>query len=105
MNTPNTRQLDQMIRTAESRLRGVRNGEVSALSASEQARVLLHAGRGARRVMRSKSPRGAEAAIERIFAAAEQRYASEIRAAQQARQQLVDQAAAAKAAKKSSGWW
>lgn len=101
----NTRQFDRMIRTAEAKLNGVRNGEISSLSAGEQARVLLHAGRGARRVMRGKSTAPADKAIDRIFEGAEARYRAELQAAQTAKQGAINEAAAAKVAKKSSGWW
>lgn len=101
----NTRQFDRMIAAASRKLQGVRNGEISALSASEQTRVFLHAGRGARRVMRGKSTAPADKAIDRIFAGAEVRYAAEIRAAENARDKVIAETAAAKVAKKSSGWW
>ncbi|MFB7225492.1 hypothetical protein [Streptomyces sp. NPDC056227] len=106
MGKPNTRQLDQMIRATESKLKRVRAGEISALAGGEQARVLLHVGRGARRVMRGKSTSSADRAIDRIFAAAESRYAAELQAAQTARQTVISQAAADKVAKKTeSKWW
>lgn len=106
MGKPNTRQLDQMIRTAEAKLQGVRNGEISALSGGEQARVFVHIGRGVRRVVRGKSTSAPDRAIDRIFAAAEQRYSAELQAAQQARAKVISDAAAAKVAKKSeSRWW
>ncbi|MEU9523705.1 hypothetical protein [Streptomyces sp. NPDC048224] len=101
----NTRQLDRVIQAATRKLEGVRRGEISALSASEQARVLAHAGRGAAKVVRSKSPSKADRAIDRIFEGAAVRYAAEIRAAEQAKAQVIADAAAAKVAKKSSGWW
>lgn len=97
------RQLDRQIRDAEGRLRRIRSGEISALSAGEQARVFLHIGQGVRRVVRGKSPAGADAAIDRVFAGAEERVAAELAAAQAARQRLVGETAAAKVAKK--GWW
>ena len=101
----NNRQIDRMIRTAEAKLTGVRNGEISSLTAGEQARVMLHAGRGARRVLRGKSTDPADRAIDRIFAEAESRYAAELQAARNAKQGVIADAAAAKVAKKSSGWW
>ncbi|MGW1365046.1 hypothetical protein ACWCQP_47670 [Streptomyces chartreusis] len=106
MAKPNTRQFDQLIRTAERKLQGVRNGEISALSAGEQTKVFFHIGRGVRRVVRGKGTSGPDKAIDRIFAAAEERYGAELQAAQQARQQVITQAAADKVAKKSeSRWW
>jgi hypothetical protein len=101
----NTRQLDNMIRSAESKLRRVREGEISALSGGEQARVFFHIGRGVRRVVRGKSTSPADKAIDRVFADAERRYAAELQAAEKAKQQVIDQAAADKVAKKASGWF
>ncbi|MFF7373619.1 hypothetical protein [Streptomyces tricolor] len=102
---PNTRQFDRMIRNGEALLKRVKNGEISALSGSEQAKVLFHAGRGARRVMRGKSTAPADRAIDRVFAAAEERIGAEIDAARQARTAVIKEAATATVAKKSSGWW
>lgn len=106
MSKPNTRQLDRLIQTAEAKLQGVRNGEISSLSAGEQARVFVHIGRGVRRVVRGKSTSAPDRAIDRIFQTAEQRYASELQAAQQAKAQVISQHAGAKVAKKTeSRWW
>ncbi|MFD4263792.1 hypothetical protein ACFWR9_40875 [Streptomyces sp. NPDC058534] len=102
---PNTRQFDRMIQTASRKLQGVRNSEISALSASEQARVFALVGRGAAKVVRSKSPSKTDRAIDRIFEGAVVRYTAEIRAAEQAKAQVVADAAAAKVAKRSAGWW
>jgi len=101
----NTRALDRQIRDAEQRLKRIRSGELSALSASEQARAYLHIGRSVRRVVRGKSTTSTEAALARVFADAEERVAAELTAAQAARQRLVAEAAAARIEKKTSGWW
>lgn len=101
----NTRQFDNMIKAAQSKLERVRNGEISALSGGEQVRVAFHIGRGVRRVVRGKSTSPADRAIDGIFADAERRYAAEVAAAEKAKQQVIDQAAADKVAKKSSGWF
>ncbi|MFD5223900.1 MULTISPECIES: hypothetical protein [Streptomyces] len=105
MGKPNTRQLDRQIRESESRLRRIRNGEISALSGGEQARAFLHIGRGVRRVVRGKSTAAPDRAVDRVFADAEERVAAELAAARSARQTVINEAAAATVAKKSSGWW
>ncbi|MFF4709740.1 hypothetical protein [Streptomyces sp. NPDC001297] len=106
MAKANTRAIDRLIQTTERRLQGVRSGEISSLAAGEQARVFLHAGRGARRVMRGKSAHGPERAADRVFEQAEERLAAELAAAKRERQRIVSEAAAATVEKKTSGgWW
>ncbi|OYP09981.1 hypothetical protein CFC35_41945 [Streptomyces sp. FBKL.4005] len=105
MGKPNTARIDRVIRETESKLRRVRDGEISALSAGEQTRVALHLGRGAVKVVRGKSPSAADRAVDRILAEAEGRLEAELSAAKSARQALVTEAAAASVEKKTSRWW
>ncbi|MFG3216070.1 hypothetical protein [Streptomyces tendae] len=106
MAKPNTRQVDRVIREAESRLQRIRNGEVSALSGGEQARFIAHVGRGCVKVVRGKSTSKADRAADRVFADAEERVSAELAAARNARQAVINEAAAAKVAKKTeSRWW
>ncbi|MGW4954573.1 hypothetical protein [Streptomyces parvulus] len=89
-----------------TRLRMIRDGHVSALSASEQARVIFHIGRGCAKVVRGKSTSRAEAAVDRIFAAAEERVAAEEEAAEALRKKAIKDKAMAKAKKRAeSKWW
>ncbi|MGW6569983.1 hypothetical protein [Streptomyces sp. NPDC054975] len=91
---------------ASKRLTAVRNGELWPLTASEQARVILHIGRGAVKVVRGRSTTKAEAAADRIFKAAEERIAAEDAAAEAARTKKIREKAEAKVAKRAeSKWW
>ncbi|MDX2695933.1 hypothetical protein [Streptomyces ipomoeae] len=105
MGKPNTRAVDQLIRTAEAKLTAARNQELWPLTSGEKARVVGNGVRGARRVMKGKSTTPADKAIDRIFEGAVERFAAELQAAQQARAQIISQHAAAKVEKKTSGWW
>lgn len=105
MAKPNTRQHDRVIRTTEAQLQAVRNGEVSGLNGSEQARFFVHIGRGVAKVARHKSTSKADRAIDRIFKGAEERLNAELAAAKAARQAVLNEAAAAKVAKKTESRW
>ncbi|MGP3691781.1 hypothetical protein ACTVZO_45320 [Streptomyces sp. IBSNAI002] len=103
-----TRKLDQAIRTAEAKLKGVRAKESWALPAKDQAKlasyVAVIVGKGVRG--QQSSPRS-ERGIDTLWANAEARLVAEIRAAETAKQQIINKDAAAKIARKSEskGWW
>ncbi|MGW4311013.1 hypothetical protein [Streptomyces californicus] len=106
MAKPNTRQVDRLIRDTEARLKRIRNGEVSALSGSEQARFVAHVGRGCVKVVRGKSTSKADRAADAVFAGAEERVAAELQAARTARQAVINEAATAAVTRKTeSRWW
>ncbi|WP_432017681.1 hypothetical protein [Streptomyces hydrogenans] len=91
---------------ASKRLTAVRNGELWPLTAGEQARVVLHAGRGCVKVVRGKSTSKVDRAIDRIFKDAEERIAAEDAAVEAERTKKIREKAAAKVAKRSeSKWW
>jgi hypothetical protein len=105
MAKANTRQIDRIIRDSESRLRRVRDGEITALSGGEQARLALHIGRGVAKVARGKSTSRADRAQDQVFADAEERIGAELQAAQQARAQIVSRHAADTVAKRAERRW
>lgn len=106
MPKANTKPFDRMIRNLEAQLRSVRNGEISALSAGEKVRAVAHIGRGVHKVARGKSTNGPDAAVDRVFAGAEERIDAELQAAKKARQQAIADAATATVAKRAESiWW
>ncbi|WP_435611244.1 hypothetical protein [Streptomyces sp. C10-9-1] len=105
MAKPNTRQFDRIIETAGNKLAGVRNRELWALPAGDQAKVAGYVGLAVAKATRLKSSPTAERGIERIWKNAEAALVAEIAAAEKGKAEVIAQAAAAKVAKKSSGWW
>ncbi|MEU1503065.1 hypothetical protein [Streptomyces sp. NPDC005732] len=102
----NVRQFDRMIRDAERKLQAVRNREAWPLAAGERAKLASYGTLAFARATRLKESRLAESGMDRIWSAAEERLAAEVRATQAARQQVIDQAAAAKVSKRAeSRWW
>jgi hypothetical protein len=105
MAKANTKHFDRMIETAARKLQGVRDRELWALTAGEQARVAGHIGAAVVKATRKRSFGASERGVERIWENAAARYQAEITAAEKAKVAAISEAARAKAAKKSSGWW
>ncbi|MFJ3481665.1 hypothetical protein [Streptomyces microflavus] len=92
--------------SAEARLKAIRSGDMSGLTAGEQARVVFHTGRGCVKVVRGKSTSKADRAVERIFKDAEERVAAEHAAEEALRKKKITDKAMAKAKKRAeSKWW
>ncbi|MEV5880720.1 hypothetical protein AB0L75_42420 [Streptomyces sp. NPDC052101] len=91
---------------ARRKLEAVRKGELWPLTAGEKARLAVHIGRGASKVVRGKSTKAPDRAADRVLEDAEERLKAEYDALEGARKQAIRDKAKAKVEKGSGfSWW
>ena len=74
---------------ARRKLEAIRKGELWPLTAGEMARIALHTGRGATKVVRGKSTDRADKAADRVLADAEERLKAEYDVLESARKAQI----------------
>lgn len=91
---------------ARRKLEAVRKGEMWPLTAGEKARLAVHTGRGAAKVVRGKSTKTADSAADRVFADAEERLKAEFDVLESARKAEIREKAQKKVGNGSGfSWW